>query len=76
MAGSGFGNYSSPFSAFAKNSPSTPTTAGKAGEESKEGEAGQAGPSKSSFGDILKETKADQGEVEDKVQMTEKDGKS
>jgi len=81
--GSAFGNYSSTSSPFARKPPAfastDPTAAPVDKEEKKEVDATTTvKPEKSgnTFGDILKESKADEGDDNEKVQMTEKDGMS
>jgi len=80
--GSAFGNYSSTSSPFARKPPafaSTDATAAPVDKEEKEVDATTTEkPEKSgnTFGDILKESKADEGDDNEKVQMTEKDGMS
>jgi hypothetical protein len=80
--GSAFGNYSSTSSPFARKPPafaSADATAAPVDEEKKETESTTEKTeekSGNSFGDILKESKADEGDDNEKVQMTEKDGMS
>ena len=81
--GSAFGNYSSTSSPFARKPPAFASTDATAApvdkEEKKETESTTEKPevkSGNSFGDILKESKADEGDDNAKVQMTEKDGMS
>jgi hypothetical protein len=69
---SGFGNYSSSFSPFAKSSPKPNEP--KENEEA-ESKTKESATDKSSFGDILKaDTGAEEGDEADRVQMTEQDG--
>jgi hypothetical protein len=81
--GSAFGNYSSTSSPFARKPPAFASTDAAAApvdkEEKKEVDESiteKKEKSGNSFGDILKESKADEGDDNEKVQMTEKDGMS
>jgi Ran-binding protein 3 len=81
--GSAFGNYSSTSSPFARKPPAFASADAAAApvdkEEKKETESTTEKTevkSGNSFGDILKESKADEGDDNEKVQMTEKDGMS
>jgi hypothetical protein len=82
--GSAFGNYSSTSSPFARKPAPTPAfasvDAAPADKEEKkevdESTTEKSVKSGNSFGDILKESKADEGDDNEKVQMTEKDGMS
>lgn len=72
FAKSGFGNYSSSFSPFAKSTPKPNES-----KDDEEEEVEVKEPKKtSSFGDKLKaDTGADEDDDAEKLQMTEQDGK-
>lgn len=72
FSGSAFGNYSSTASPFAKKPP--PPKDGDVKETEEEADGDKAGPS--SFGDILKESKADVKDDEEKLRMSEQDGEA
>lgn len=86
--GSAFGSYSSTSSPFARKSAfGAPATVDSEKEKEKSGDGAKEDETKkegvngatttgSSFGDILKESKGDEEDQGDKVQMTEQDGTS